>query len=161
MNVNVLLMCLFFFSHLFHKPQVPCGLSSLPDFTACGAHIVEFHTRLSGSLLRLEEDGFMFVAAGTRLVDPWQRWILGDVLGYAGSFANGVAQLVAEDARGRGVFFPVASSAREFEGVVYGVFFGIEHVGAFATESECYFLRLLMALIASFGAHIESGRWRA
>jgi len=85
----------------------------LPDIAARGAHVVEFHAGLSGSLLRLEKYGFVFAAVGTRFVDPWQRWILADVLGDAGCLADCVAELVAEDARCRGVFMEVAGSASE------------------------------------------------
>jgi len=85
----------------------------LPDIAARGAHVVEFHARLSGSLLRLEEHSFVFAAVGTRLVDPWQRRILANVLGDAGCLADSVAELVTEDARGRGVFVEVACSAGE------------------------------------------------
>jgi len=47
-------------------------MNLLPDITARGAHVVEFHARLGGSLLRLEEYGFVFAAVRTNLVDPWQ-----------------------------------------------------------------------------------------
>jgi len=52
--------------------QIDDNVYLLPDVTARGAHVVEFHARLGGSLLRLEEYGFVFAAVRTNLVDPWQ-----------------------------------------------------------------------------------------
>jgi len=57
-------------------------------------------------------------------------------LSHSGRLAHGIVEHIAEDA-GRGCFFGVlAGSAGEVEAVGFGVFFGVQHVGTFAAESE-------------------------
>lgn len=67
---------------------------------------------------------------GNVTIGETNRWILADVLGDAGGFTDGVAQLVAEDAGCGRLFGEGAGAASEVEGVVGGVLFGVEHVGA-------------------------------
>lgn len=121
----------------------------LVNMAALRAHVVELHARLCRSLLRLKEHGFVFFASGALLLNPWQRWILADVLGDAGSFTDCVAKFVAKYAGCGGRFAVCAGPAREVKGVLVLVFFWVKHVGAFSAEAEGDLFWLLLLVLLS------------
>lgn len=126
--------------------------------TALSANIEEFHSRLSTSLLTLEEDSITVFAVRALCRAAWQRWIRANILSDTSSLADGVVEDVTEDAGGDGVFLVLAGTAGEGELVRVWVLFWVEHVGAFRTEAESDLLEVLLWLILLhrlWGRHLD------
>jgi len=72
-------------------------------------------------------------------------------LSHTSSLANSVVENIAEDARRDRFFRILACPAGELEAVGIRIFFGIQHIGTFATETECNLLHVLLGSITRIG----------